>query len=91
MLYNKSMKTITLNLPDPLWAKIEKEVETVGFAGKSDFLRFVALNYFLGKKEEAPQLEEDQMLKKYEGAIVKSLAHYMENPKNIAEIIHIEN
>lgn len=91
MLYNTAMKTISLNLPNPLWVKIEREVETFGFAGKSDFLRFLALNYFLQKEKSAPMSKEDAIIKEYEPEIVKSLTHYLKNPKNIAEVIHIEN
>lgn len=91
MFHTISMKTITLNIPDPLLNKIEREVETVGFAGKSDFLRFLALNYFLQKEKSAPISKEDAIIKEYESEIIKSLMHYLKNPKNIAEVIHIEN
>ena len=83
------MKTITLNLPEPLHAKIIREVEVTGFAGKSDFFRYLAMEYFLNRKNGIPEID-DPVLISYESDMVNSLSNYLKNPKNIAQVVHLE-
>jgi hypothetical protein len=61
-----------------------------GFAGKSDFFRFLAINYFLQNKAEPIQEVEDQSLLDNEQTIIKSLLKYLKNSKNISKTLHIE-
>lgn len=89
------MKTTTLNLPDPLYKKISLEIEESGFVGMSDFLRFAALFYFWQKEEKKGHksipIVEDDTIQPHESKMMRSLAQYIKNPKNIARVIHIEH
>lgn len=60
---------VTISLPEPLAAEVEKEVRTGGFASKSEFFRHI-----LRERKLAKELEADR--KEFEGGkgeLLKSL------------------